>query len=133
MLGTLHEAREIALSARLGLGTPTALVEGVVVLEFPAESQQAKEVVDGPAARAAIETIMARLFTNAPTYRTVFAAPRVSEARPEPYDPDKPYYTSVAPAAAKAVLQDPGVAAVLDVFKGRIAEIRHPEPPVETP
>jgi DNA polymerase-3 subunit gamma/tau len=133
VIGMARAGGITTMSVRLALATPIALEDGVVVLEFPAGSTQAKETVDSPEARAEVEAVMAKLFTNATTYRTVFATPRVQEpAAAANYDPDRPYYPGVNPAAAKAALEHPGVAAVVEAFKGRIAEIRLPEPPVET-
>jgi hypothetical protein len=83
--------------------------------------------VEEPQARELIEGVLGALFDNVRTFDTGFdEVPEPEPAVQEASDPNKPYYPRVNPKAAERVLEDPAVALVLDVFKGRIADIRRP-------
>ncbi len=108
-------------------GKPAGVEGDTVVLEFPAEQAQAREIVEKPEYRGALEASLAALTENTRTFRTVLREPErgSTPAAGAKNAAGVPFYPSVNPEEARAALEEPRIAAVLEVFKGRIAEIRH--------
>lgn len=119
------------LGVWIAQGKPAGVEGDTVVLEFPAEQAQAREIVEKAEYRGALEASLAALTENARTFRTVL---REAEQGPAPAAGVKngasvPFYPSVNPEEARTALEEPHIAEVLEVFKGRIAEIRHAPSP----
>lgn len=124
----LERARETSLSLGVWLGqaAPTGLDGDALVLRYAADHARARETVEQPEQRRAFEAVLAACTRNVRTFRTELqagaAAPRETKVD---YDPKQPFYASVNPEEAQKAMADPRIAKVLDVFKGRIADIRH--------
>ncbi len=124
----LERVREASLSLAVWLGQGVAAgIEGdTLVLQYAAGQTRARETVEQPDQRRALESVLAASTRNVRTYRTELqagaASPRETKAE---YNPQQPFYPTVNPEEARKVMADPRIAQVLDVFKGRIADIRH--------
>ncbi|MBP8132123.1 MAG: DNA polymerase III subunit gamma/tau [Candidatus Hydrogenedentes bacterium] len=124
----LERVREASLSLAVWLGQGVAAgIEGdTLVLQYAAGQTRARETVEQPDQRRALESALAASTRNVRTYRTELqagaASPRETKAE---YNPQQPFYPTVNPEEARKVMADPRIAQVLDVFKGRIADIRH--------
>lgn len=118
----------LKLSVWLGQAEPVALEEEhTLVLAFAADAVKQREIVDRPENRAILEQALATSTQNLTHFRTVIAADRGPSPRAETTaQSDLPYYPMVAPDDAKAILEDPDVSKLLEVFRGRIAAIRRP-------
>lgn len=84
-----------------------------------ASAPQAPEAVEPPPAKSAP--------VKAPAAKPAAAKPAAVKAPAAEAQGALPFYTSVDPESGREALEDPGVARVMDVFKGRIAEIVRPE------
>jgi len=124
----LERVREASLSLAVWLGQGVAAgIEGdTLVLQYAAGQTRARETVEQPDQRRALESALAASTRNVRTYRTELqagaASPRETKAE---YNPQQPFYPTVNPEEARKVMADPRIAQVLDVLKGRIADIRH--------
>lgn len=120
-----HAAENGSLSLGIwsGLARPAAIDGDCLVLAFASDQGQARANVDQPEIRSVLETALREVTTNLNTFRTVLDDPLPQEAPPI-LAPAGPYYGNVDPERAQQAMEDPHVALVLDVFKGRIAAIR---------
>lgn len=125
----IENARQSSLSLGVWLGQaqPEGIEDDVLVLSFSPSGVRARETVEEDAQRRALEHALGNYSANVRTFRThMIDVPGASEeATPKPYDPKEPFYPTVNPEEARKILSDPRVARVVDVFKGRIADIRH--------
>ncbi len=112
----------LSLGVWLGAATPESIEGDTVVLHFGAQSGKAYAFLGKPESREALEAALQASTDNLRTYRTVLVEAPSETPETEP-EPDLPIYRGVDPQAARAALDDPGVQAVLNVFKGRIAKI----------
>jgi DNA polymerase-3 subunit gamma/tau len=120
--------RDLNLGIWFGQARPAGLDGATLVLEFTGDpsSQAASFLRD----RANLETLGALLqeFTgNLTGARVEFRqAPDDDSAhgKAAPAKSELPIYASVNPVEAREVLEDPGIAAVLKTFRGRVADIR---------
>jgi len=122
------QERSLKAGVWLGQATPTG-VEGdhTLVLSFPADAQKQREIIERPENRAVVEQALVEVTQNLTAIRTELTAARAAETVVEAaVRSDLPYHPMVHPDDAKAVLEDPQVAHLLEVFKGRIAMIRRP-------
>ncbi len=121
--------QDLGLSLACGQGQAVRLDGEVLVVAFPASHGAARGTVDRPENKRAIERALADLTRNVTALRTETdtreATP--SSSRPQPAAGEPPFYNTANPEEAKAALAEPGVAAVLEVFKGRIARVIDPE------
>lgn len=127
--GIVETARRASLSVGVWLGRakPAAVEGDTLILEFDAAGARARDTVEEAECRTTLEEALAQRTENIATFRTVLAA-AAEEAGAEPaaeYDPNRPFYARVHPDEAQHALEDPRIAKVVDVFRGRIAEVRH--------
>jgi DNA polymerase-3 subunit gamma/tau len=118
-------------------GQPQGIAGEAVLIHYPRESVEARATIEQPDHRQQVETILQRLTTNLTTFRTELDAATPAAAAQEeantPQDSRQPWYPSVNPDLARTLLQDNHIHEVIEVFRGRIAEIRqevsiaHPE------
>jgi len=117
-------ADDLNLGTWFRQGTPTGLEGDTLHLRFSEGNTQAVNFVRNRANQTAMNGVLARHTANlkrvaitveeeAPAARKAAAA-RSAEA---------PYYPGVNPEEAREALEDPGVKAAVNVFKGRIAAI----------
>ncbi|MBI5091947.1 MAG: hypothetical protein HZB26_05825 [Candidatus Hydrogenedentes bacterium] len=102
---------------------PAAIEGDTLVLRIPSDQSKARSFLEKPEQRAAIEAALAELTDNVRTFRCEAGA----GAEPEEAGPAQstlPISGRVDPNAARAALDDPHVAQVVDVFKGRIVDIK---------
>ncbi|MFP4500241.1 MAG: DNA polymerase III subunit gamma/tau [Candidatus Hydrogenedentota bacterium] len=129
--GVIEQVRNEAFSAAvwLGQGRPAGIEGEAIRILFPASAARARDTILAAENRAVIEQVLTRQFDNVTGFRAELGAePATGAGTPEPYDPNKPYYSRVRPDLAEQAAADPHVAQVLDVFKGRIADVKRPNP-----
>ncbi len=115
---------------------PQGIKDGALLLAFPADGKQARDIVERPEHRAALEQAMAALTSNLKTFRTQLLEP---EEGPDAFPPDEPAgsapsFPGANPEEVRVFMEDPKIAVVIDAFKGRIVDIKHPTavvPPTE--
>lgn len=117
------------ISLNLGVwmtqGSPDAISGGVIRVRFPQDAAQAQAIVERPENRRMIEDVLAQFYENAVSFQTVLdAAAAPPEANATPATESSLFYPTVNPEDARTVVQDPGVAELLNAFKGRIADIQ---------
>lgn len=117
----------LSLGVWLGQAQPESVEGDALVLAFAATNVRARETVEEDAQRRALEHALGAYSSNVRTFRTRMFEDRgaTAAAPPQAYDPKEPFYDSVNPEEARRALGDPRIARVVDVFKGRIADIRH--------
>lgn len=127
------EAQKLSLKAAVWLGSATpAAVEGdTVILHFPPGAEKQREIIEKPENRKMLEQALAAATANLKTFRSLVAAPtyglnNASVPAGTVVDPNAPFYPTVNPEEAKALLDDPNIAQLVDVFKGKIADIKKP-------
>jgi hypothetical protein len=98
-----------------------------LVFAFNASHGQARDYVEQPASRAALEEQLRALTTNITGYSTQLEN-RAAETAPEKQS-HAPVAGLVTPEEAKAAMDDPAIAQVMDVFRGRIVQVKHNAPP----
>jgi DNA polymerase-3 subunit gamma/tau len=108
----------------IGHANPVRVENDTLVLGFTAEHAHARDVLEKPEHRRAVEDALTTLTDNIRTFRTEIEA--AVEAVVEQAEPQTslPAYPSVAPQDVRTALADPHVAKVIEVFRGRIAEIK---------
>jgi DNA polymerase III subunit gamma/tau len=91
-----------------------------LTVRFPAGHKAARDHVEQPDNRAAIERLLRELTANVTGFHTEF------DATPEeaPESAELPFGGSVTPDEARAALAEPHIAQVVDVFKGRIVQVK---------
>lgn len=128
------EAQKLSLTAAVWLGAarPAGIEGTTLLLEFPESAQKQREIVERPENRQILERALAAATANLSTFRTALtSAPSAVGGPDAPAQANLPYYVSVNAEAARAALDDPQVARILDVFKGKIADIQRPIPAVQ--
>ena len=98
------------------------LKDDVVVLEIKPEAADARELLERGEHRQALEAALTALTQNVRTFRSV-----VRDAPPDQGNEGQselPISGYVNPDDARAALEDSGVAKVVDVFKGRIVDVK---------
>ncbi len=127
----IESAREISLNLGVWMaqGIPVALEDGIIVVSFPSDCQPAQAYVQRPENVDIINEILAGRFDNVTGYRTRLEAPAPTPVEERSLPDSEPAsgsaaYAAVDPEKAHQALEDPVIAKVVEVFKGRIAEIR---------
>ncbi len=129
--GVVEQVRNEAFSAAvwLGQGRPAGIEGEAIRILFPPGAARARDTIQAAENRTVIEQVLTRQFDNITGFRAELGAEPAARAdAPESYDPNKPYYSRVRPDLAEQAAADPHVAQVLDVFKGRIADVKRPNP-----
>jgi DNA polymerase-3 subunit gamma/tau len=122
----------LSLSVWIGQARPVALSGDTVVIEFNAGSQQARDIVEKGENRKHLEQSLAKMTTNIRTFQSRMAeSTSTADGKngAENTQADLPYYPGTSPQDVRTALEDPQIAKVVDVFKGRIAQIKHGAPP----
>jgi DNA polymerase-3 subunit gamma/tau len=122
------------LGLQLHSATPTAVAGDVVQLRFPAERADSQAYIEQADNREIIESVLREFTSNVRTFETyrVGAAPATEAPAPEPGT--IPFGGMASREAARAAMENPDIAQVLDVFRGRIVDVRKnlPTPPPES-
>lgn len=120
------EAQKLSLKAAIWLGgaVPIAVDGATLVLRFPASAAKQIETLEKPDTRKLVEQALAAATANLSTFRAELARSEAAQALPAGMTGNEPYYPGVNPEQAKALLQDPQLALVVETFKGKIAEVR---------
>ncbi len=120
-----------AALANLNLGVWLAqaafsgIEEDTLVLRFGGDQKKARSLVDKVENRRALETALAEMTSNLTAFRTELSGD--STERPavaEKVQDALPRYASANPDDVRAVMENPQVAKILDVFKGRVVEVK---------
>ena len=121
--------QEMALGFKLSGVQPERVDCETLVVSVAPHNARARGAVEDPASRALLEECFRDMTANIRTIRCEVreekpdAAANASAARPASPPPAAP---RVEPEAARQAMEDPHVARVLDVFKGRIVDIKPP-------
>ena len=118
------------LGVAAGHGTPVAIEGDCIVVRFAAVHARSKALVERPENLDAICGVLQRLTQNIAKVRIDTALEEIIEA-PGEARPTWHVHGTVNPEEAKAALADPHVAKVVDVFRGRIVDIRRTAGTVE--
>ncbi len=117
-----------SLAVWLGHGKPARLEGDALVLEFGAAQRQACHIVERPENRQALESVLAAVTANVRTFRTELVG-----SAPQHVEPDVqhalPIGGHVSAEEARAALENPHIAKVVEAFKGRIVEIKQAAKP----
>lgn len=115
---------QLNLATWLPQAVPTSVDGGCVILTLLDDQTTAKGVLEKDANRKSIEAALIELTSNVTTFR--IATTEVSEAVQQTDElTGLPIGGAVNPEAAREALDDPALAHVVDVFKGRIVDIQH--------
>ncbi|MBL7648189.1 MAG: DNA polymerase III subunit gamma/tau [Candidatus Hydrogenedentes bacterium] len=120
--------QDLSLGTWFGQGRPIALEGSTLILEAPANADNASAFMSDAKNRAAMAEILRAATTNldSVTVRIKKApenAPASAQRKPA-VNGDLPFYPSVNPVEAREVMDDPGIAAVVNTFKGKIADVQ---------
>ena len=120
--------QDLSLGTWFGQGRPVAMEGGTLILEAPADADNATAFMSDAKNRAAMADILRAATTNldSVTVRIKKApenAPPNAQRKPA-VNGDLPFYPSVNPVEAREVMDDPGIAAVVNTFKGKIADVQ---------
>ena len=112
-----------SLSVWLGQGRADRIDGEALVVTFDSGHVQARDYIEQRDQRAILEEHLGALTTNLTTFQT-----ELEEAGPSSSGPDRthaPIGGDVSAEEAQAAMDDPKIAQVMDVFKGRIVNIKH--------
>jgi len=122
----IQQACGVSAATWLGQARPVDVEEDTLVLSFPAHQSNASLIVNKPDTRHLIEDALAQKTSNIRSFRCVVEEP--STAAPDSDNGARlPLAGPVSPDAARAMLEKPEIARVIDVFKGQIVEVKRAE------
>ncbi len=107
---------------------PAAIEGDALVLRFPSGAAQARNIVEKPENRGTLEEALAQITANVRRFRTELI-PETAPAAANTPQGIPAFMTTVSQEDAREAMQDPLVAKVIDAFKGRIVDIKHPGAP----
>lgn len=119
----LEQAAKDNLNARIWFsqGQPVGIEGDSVIIEFAGGGGgQAQSIVERPENRALLENALSALTENLRTFQTRQAMD-MAPAPESAAEAAATHYGSVSPDLARQALEDPQIAMIVDVFKGRIA------------
>ena len=120
--------QDLSLGTWFGQGRPVAIEGGTLILEAPANADNATAFMSDAKNRAAMADILRAATTNLDSLTVrIKKAPEQAIAnsdRKPAVNGDLPFYPSVNPVEAREVMNDPGIAAVVNTFKGKIADVQ---------
>ncbi|NUM56930.1 MAG: DNA polymerase III subunit gamma/tau [Candidatus Hydrogenedentes bacterium] len=111
------------LGIALGHGVPTAIEDNTLVVQFAAVHARSKAWVEQAENLELVRGVLQRMTQNIAALR-IDAALDESPIESIETRPSRHVYGTVNPEEAQAALADPHVAKVIDVFRGRIVDIR---------
>jgi len=115
----------MSLSVWYGNGRPAAIDGDTLVLSFAHDHAQARDIAQKQENREIVATLLQQVTENLRQIRTeIDAAPKAASGTPEVL-PNLPAYQGIDETVAKKLAEDPFIADVLDVFKGRIASVQN--------
>ena len=119
-----------ALSLRLALAQaePARIEDNALILDFHFGQTNARDTVERPENRQVLEEILSSVTTNLKTFHCeIDEAPEIAEFvdSERPRNEVLPIAGHVHAEEAREALKDPHVAKVVDVFRGRIVDVRH--------
>lgn len=115
--------RSMNLGIALGHASPASIDDGALTIRFPAHWARSKSLVERAENTAIVEEILAEVTKNITRIR-ISSELTDGGAVLEDTKPLRNVHGSVSPEEAKAALADPHVAKVVEVFRGRIVDIR---------
>lgn len=121
--------RDLSLGTWFGQARPLSIEGSTLNLEAPANADNATAFMSDAKNREAMAGILRENTTNIESIsvrvkKVAPAAPGIAHARKAPVNGDLPFYPSVNPVEAREVMSDPGIAAVVNTFKGKIADVQ---------
>ncbi len=100
-------------------------IEGnTVVLRFDAGHKQARAIVEKAENRRALETALVEITENLTTFRTEIGDTVHTLPVPQTVEDSLPRYASANPDDVRNVMENPQVSKILDVFKGRVVDVK---------
>ena len=112
------------LGVRLGPATPCDIDATTLVLRVPAESKESRAALERPETRRIIDEALLTVTTNLTTIRIESTRSPEKTDAPQQDHAQQPSYPSANPEAAREALEDPAIASIVDIFKGRITEVK---------
>ena len=110
----------------LGQAKPAAIENEAVVLKFTHEHRNARDALECSENRDIVEKLLQAATDKLTTYQTLLTTdPAPRKPSDKETKSDLPMAGSVSPELAKKALDDPHIAKVVDIFKGRIVEVKH--------
>lgn len=117
--------QSLNLAIWLGAARPRMVEDGCLLLELEEGQSDTRDRLERSAHREAIHALLAQHTTDATSFRIEWRpeaeAPPGGAGKPEPGD--APGVLAPGDAAAR-VMKDPGLARIVDVFKGRVIGVR---------
>ena len=128
--------QDLSLGTWFGQGRPVAIEGSTLILEAPANADNAIAFMGDAKNRAAMADVLREVTTNLDNVTArIKKAPENAPASPQrkpAANGELPFYPSVNPVEARDVMDDPGIAAVVNTFKGKIADVQiQAELPIE--
>ena len=122
--------QDLSLGTWFGQARPMAIEGSTLILEAPADADNAVAFMSDAKNREAMAEVLRAATTNLDTVIVrIKKAPENAPASPQrkpAVNGDLPFYPSVNPVEAREVMADPGIAAVVNTFKGKIADVQAP-------
>lgn len=118
-------------SSSLNLGVwlahakPVRLDGDTLLLQFAPHQARSKQAIERPENRRAVEKALAAVTENVRAFRCELAGESENEASPSEAPPSAPG-KRVTHEEVRTALADPHVAKVVEVFKGRIVDVKRP-------
>lgn len=129
--------QDLSLGTWFGQARPLSIEGSTLLLEAPANADNATAFMSDARNRDAMAGVLRDNTTNLDSVsvrvkKVAPTAPSAAAPRKAPVNGDLPFYPSVNPVEAREVMSDPGIAAVVNTFKGKIADVQvQAELPIE--
>ena len=121
------------LAVALGRGKPVAVEDDTVILRFAGEHADSMRTVETDASRDTIVGVLTAATDNVRSFRCDLN--RDESGGPSQEDgqehPTTLYTSQVSSAEAREALSNPQIAKVVDLFKGRIVDVKHGVKPTD--
>ena len=114
----------VGLKIALSQAAPAGIDGETLVVRFSGGNAQARDIADKPEHRKALEDALAKRTTNLKRLRYELADDSPDSERSDA-QPSLPVSRHIPAEQARAAMENRHVARVLDVFKGRIVDIKH--------
>jgi DNA polymerase-3 subunit gamma/tau len=122
----VQEAAGISLAIWLGQAAFGQIADGQIALRFKADQAKAVSILTKAEHRDQIESALVKVTDNVQTFRCDMESPppKAAVASANGKTANVPTAGRVDPSEAKTALEDPGLSQVVDVFRGRIVEVK---------